>query len=149
MPRGASGLLGAQRNTVSSRGRRRAWATDLEEEEEERMTHLSSSVLSLIRSSKLEEYCSNMHSIESMIVNALGDQNSIEPVICHFQYKAPVYHTVAGFEPSVDDVTIVQILHAAPGAVFGHNGKDPRVVEQSQEQIEVLVPHVSELIGRQ
>lgn len=33
--------------------------------------------------------------------------------------------------------------------MFCHNTKDPRVVEQSQEQIEVLMPHVSELRGRQ
>lgn len=44
--------------------------------------------------------------------NALGNQNFIEAIICHLQYKAPVYHTVTGFEPSVDDVTIVQVLHS-------------------------------------
>ncbi len=45
-------------------------------------------------------------------VNVLGNQNFIEAIICHLQYKAPVYHTVTGFEPSVDDVTIVQVLNS-------------------------------------
>lgn len=45
-------------------------------------------------------------------VDALGNQNFIEPVICHLQYKAPVYHTVTRFEPSVADVTIVQVLQS-------------------------------------
>lgn len=45
-------------------------------------------------------------------VNALGDQNLIEPIICHLQYKAPVYHTVTGFEASVYDAAVVQVLHS-------------------------------------
>lgn len=40
-----------------------------------------------------------------------------------------------------------KILQAAPGAVLGHDTKYTRVEEQSQEQIDVLVPHVSKLRG--
>lgn len=44
-------------------------------------------------------------------VNVLDNQNFIEPIVSHFQHKPPVYHTVAGFQPSVDDVAMVQVLH--------------------------------------
>lgn len=44
-------------------------------------------------------------------VNALADQNFIEPVVSDLQHKSPVHHAVAGLEPSVDDVTVVQIFH--------------------------------------
>lgn len=44
-------------------------------------------------------------------VNVLGNQNFIEPIVCHLQHKAPIYHTVTGFEPSMDDVMIMQVLH--------------------------------------
>lgn len=40
-----------------------------------------------------------------------------------------------------------KIFQAAPGAVLGHDTKYTRVEEQSQEQIDVLVPHVSKLRG--
>lgn len=44
-------------------------------------------------------------------VHTLINQNVIEAIICHLQHEAAVYHTVPGFEPSVDDITIVQVLH--------------------------------------
>lgn len=44
-------------------------------------------------------------------VHTLTNQNAIEAIICHLQHEAAVYHTVPGFEPSVDDITIVQVLH--------------------------------------
>lgn len=44
-------------------------------------------------------------------VCTLTNQNVVEAIICHLQHEAAVYHTVPGFEPSVDDITIVQILH--------------------------------------
>lgn len=44
-------------------------------------------------------------------VHTLTNQNGIEAIICHLQHEAAVYHTVPGFEPSVDDITIVQVLH--------------------------------------
>lgn len=44
-------------------------------------------------------------------VNILGNPNIIEPVICHLQHKTPIYHTVTGFESTVDDITMVQVLH--------------------------------------
>lgn len=44
-------------------------------------------------------------------VNALAHQNFIEPVVGDLQHKPPVYHTVAGLEPPVDDVTVVQVFH--------------------------------------
>lgn len=44
-------------------------------------------------------------------VNVLANQNFIEPIVSHFQHKPPVYHTVAGFQSPVDDVTMVQVLH--------------------------------------
>lgn len=44
-------------------------------------------------------------------VNALADQNFIIPVVSDLQHKSPVHHAVAGLEPSVDDVTVVQVFH--------------------------------------
>lgn len=44
-------------------------------------------------------------------VHTLTNQNVVEAIICHLQHEAAVYHTVPGFEPSVDDITIVQVLH--------------------------------------
>lgn len=45
-------------------------------------------------------------------------------------------------------LVVEQILQAAPGAVFSHYSKYGGVAEQTQEQIEVFVPHVSELEGK-
>ena len=44
-------------------------------------------------------------------VKALGNHNFIVAIICHLQYEATVYQTVSGFESSVDDVMIVEVLH--------------------------------------
>lgn len=42
-------------------------------------------------------------------------------------------------------LVVEQIFEAAPAAVFRHNTKDAKVEEQSQEQVDVLVPHIPEL----
>lgn len=44
-------------------------------------------------------------------VNILGNPNLIKPVVCHLQHKTPIYHTVTRFESTVDDITMVQVLH--------------------------------------
>lgn len=44
--------------------------------------------------------------------DVLRHQNFIKSVIGHLQHKAPVHHTVARLESSVDDVTMVQVLHS-------------------------------------
>lgn len=51
------------------------------------------------------------HRLFFICVHTLGNQNFIEPVIGHLQHEAAIHHTVPGFEPPVDDVPIVQVLH--------------------------------------
>lgn len=46
-----------------------------------------------------------------IFVNILDNPNLVEPVICHLQHKTPIYHTVTGFESTVDDIAMVQVLH--------------------------------------
>lgn len=43
--------------------------------------------------------------------HTLSNHNFTEPVICHLQHKAAIDHTVPGFEPPVDDIAVVQVLH--------------------------------------
>lgn len=42
-------------------------------------------------------------------------------------------------------LVVEQIFQAAPAAVLRHHAEDARVKEQPQQQIDVLVPHISEL----
>lgn len=43
--------------------------------------------------------------------HTLSNQKFIEPIICHLQHEAAIDHTVSGFEPPVDDIAVVQVLH--------------------------------------
>lgn len=56
-------------------------------------------------------------------------------------------HQQGGLEHPVETHVLVveKVLQAAPGTVLCHNTKDPRVVEQAKEQVEILIPHVPEL----
>lgn len=59
-------------------------------------------------------------------------------------------HEQGGLEHPVEANLLVveQVLQATPGAVFRHDAEDPRIAEQSQKHIEVLMPHFPELRGR-
>lgn len=56
-------------------------------------------------------------------------------------------HQQGGLEHPVEThfLVVEKVLQAAPGTVLCHNTKDPRVVEQAKEQVEILIPHVPEL----
>lgn len=58
-------------------------------------------------------------------------------------------HQQGRFEHPVQPHILIaqQIFQAAPRTVFSHNSKDPRVKEESQKQVQVLMPHVSKLGG--
>lgn len=64
----------------------------------------------------LNSVCGCVHELTFRLflfcVNALGNQDFIVSIIRHLQHKAPIYHTVTGFEPTVDDVTVVQVLNS-------------------------------------
>lgn len=83
-------------------------------------------------------------------VDALGNQNFVEPVICHLQYKAPVDHTVPRFEPSMADVAMVQVLQSLI-TVFGTLVSDKNVMklERKLRSFELVSPTRIRSINRE